>query len=373
MAVALVDFGRVAGIAVTSNGSGYVTLPRVTITGGGGVGASAMAVLAGDKVASIVVLTPGSGYTTAPDVVVEPPPRAMGVSLRMVPELTVSGPSGSASLVEWAETLVGPWTAWTNVFVGESGVVVVDLSAGATTRFYRAVPNPHPPGPEGFVWIPPGTFVMGSPAGEAGRSPDEAQHVVTITRGFWISDHEVTQAEYEAVTGGNPSSIEGDSSQPVEQVSWDDAVAYCRKLTESERAAGRIASTHAYRLPTEAEWEYAARAGSTDARHGPLDAIGWWSGNAGGRTHPVGQKAPNAWGLHDMMGNVWEWCADGYGPYALGNVSDPSGPGEGAGRVYRGGSWMFGPSEARSAVRRMDAAAARYPNLGFRPAFGRVP
>ena len=342
-AVASVAQGKVSSVTVISAGSGYGTLPKVTITGGGGTGASAMAVLAGDKVAAIVVLTPGSGYTTIPDVVIEAPPKDMGVALRMVPELTVSGPVGSAATVQWAADLAGPWNAWTNVFVGESGVVVVDLSAGATTRFYRAIPNPQPPGPAGFVWIPPGTFGMGSPAGEDGRSPDEVQHVVTITRGFWISGHEVTQAEYQAVTGTNPASMEGDPSQPVEQVSWDDAVAYCQKLTENDRATGRITSQQAYRLPTEAEWEYAARAGSTGARHGEINSIAWWSGNAGGRTRPVGQKTSNAWGLHDVMGNVWEWCADWYAPYDTGNLTDPSGATSGAGRVYGGVAGCLAP------------------------------
>ncbi|MBM3903475.1 MAG: formylglycine-generating enzyme family protein, partial [Verrucomicrobia bacterium] len=148
------------------------------------------------------------------------------------------------------------------------GVVLVDLTPGSVRRFYRTVADPKPAGPSGFVWIPPGTFVMGSPSSEEGRYADEVQHTVTLTQGFWMSDHEVTQSEYQAVMGNNPSVFKGDLNRPVEQVSWDEAVLYCQKLTERERAAGRITAQQAYRLPTEAEWEYAARAGTTGARYG---------------------------------------------------------------------------------------------------------
>ena len=168
---------------------------------------------------------------------------------------------------EFTNKIHGPWTSWTSVTVGAEGTVLVDLSPGSAARFYRAVAEQGSAGPTGFVWIAPGTFVMGSPLSEAGRDSDEAQHTVTLTQGFWMSDHETTQAEYEAMMGDNPSFRKG-GSLPVEQVSWDDAVAYCQKLTERERAAGRIAAQQAYRLPTESEWEYAARAGTTGARYG---------------------------------------------------------------------------------------------------------
>jgi formylglycine-generating enzyme required for sulfatase activity len=260
---------------------------------------------------------------------------------------------------------------WTNVTVGLEGTVLVDLSPGSAARFYRAVAEQRPVGPTGFVWIVPGTFVMGSPLSEAGRDSDEAQHTVTLTQGFWLSDHETTQGEYQLVMGSNPSVWKGESL-PVETVSWDDAVAYCKKLTERERAAGRITAQQAYRLPTETEWEYAARAGTTGARYGELNAIGWYNVNSGSKTHPVSQKAANAWGLHDMIGNVWEWCSDWYGNSPTGCVTDPTGPGSGSLRVLRGGSWYNNASSARSAGRNGGVPGSRFYDLGFRPVLSSV-
>jgi len=196
-----------------------------------------------------------------------------------------------------------------------------------------------------LVLIPPGEFMMGSPADEKRRGVDEPQHRVKITKGFYMGATEVTQAQWQKVMGNNPSYFEGDNL-PVEQVSWDNAVDFCRKLSATE---GKT-----YRLPTEAEWEYACRAGSTGpyAGNGKLDDMGWHGGNSGGKTHPVGTKQANAWGLYDMHGNVWEWCADWYGVdyYRQSPVSDPEGPNQGAplrwapqgARVVRGGSWDSG-------------------------------
>jgi len=371
-AVATVTAGFVSGITVTSGGSGYTSEPSVTITGGGGSGATAKAILSGDKVALLVVLTAGSGYTSAPTVSIEAPPKELGLVLEMVPKLTVVGPPGSLARVEWGADISGPWTVWSNVVVNVEGVVLVDLAPGSVRRFYRAVAGPRPAGPGGFVWISPGTFVMGSPSSEEGRVSDEVQHTVTLTQGFWLSDHEVTQSEYQAVMGNNPSYFKGDLNRPVETVSWDEAVLYCQKLTERERAAGRITAQQAYRLPTEAEWEYAARAGTTGARYGGLDTIAWWNGNAGNQTHPVKQKAPNAWGLYDMLGNVWEWCSGRYGDYPTGSVTDPTGSPSGSLRVHRGGGWDGDARHARSADRSRLDPGYRYYDLGFRPALSSV-
>ena len=198
-----------------------------------------------------------------------------------------------------------------------------------------------------FVWIPAGRFVMGSPKNEADRFYDEVQHEVRISRGYWLGKYEVTQGEWEAVMGGNPSHFdECGEGCPVEMVSSGDVQEFIRKLNAGESGKG-----YRYRLPTEAEWEYAARAGTTGVRHGELDSIAWYAGNSGGRTHPVGEKRANAWGLHDMLGNVWEWTADWYGWYPSGSVTDPEGALWGSGRVGRGGGWLGGARYVRSAYR----------------------
>ena len=225
-------------------------------------------------------------------------------------------------------------------------------------------------------WIPSGRFTMGSPTSEPDRSSDEEQHEVVLTRGFFLAETECTQGQWEKVMGGNPSAFKG-SERPVELVSWEEAVEYCRKLTAKQRAEGILPEGWEWRLPTEAEWEYAARAGTTGPRYGELDAIGWYSGNSGSETHPVSQKAANAWGLHDMIGNVLEWCSDWYGDYWYGDystasVTNPTGLSSGADRVRRGGSWYYGAGLALSAFRSMSRPGNRSDDLGFRPVLSAV-
>ena len=221
-----------------------------------------------------------------------------------------------------------------------------------------------------MAYIRPGTFTMGSPANEPGRVNDEGpQTRVTLTRAFWLGRTEVTQAQWEALMGSNPSAFKG-ASRPVERVSWVDAIAFCRKLTEQERVAGRLPKGYAYTLPTEAQWEYACRAGTTGlyAGDGNLDDMGWYSQNSGNTTHPVGQKQANAWGLYDMHGNVWEWCLDWYGYYPGGRVTDYAGPSSGTRRVFRGGGWGRGAALCRSAFRFKGVISFRFFILGLRVA-----
>jgi formylglycine-generating enzyme required for sulfatase activity len=226
-----------------------------------------------------------------------------------------------------------------------------------------------------MVWIRPGTFTMGSPSGEKHRRDWEGpQTKVTISRGFWMSKYEVTQAEYKAVMGNNPSYFKG-NNKPVGKVSWNDAVAYCAKLTEQEKAAGRLPGGYEYRLPTEAEWEYAYRAGTTtrfsygdDPEYSLLGEYAWYYPNSGGTTHPVGKKKPNRWGLYDMHGNLWEWCQDMYGNYPGGSVTDPQGAVTGSYRVMRGGDWGSDKLSGRSAYRSWDHwSVDHFDHLGFRP------
>ena len=221
------------------------------------------------------------------------------------------------------------------------------------------------------VWCPPGHFLMGSPESEEGRGKDEVQHHVKLTKGFWMYCCPVIQADYQALVGGNPSRFEG-ADRPVDMVSWEEAVEYCRKLTAKQRQEGLLPEGWDWRLPTEAEWEYAARAGTTGARYGELDLIGWHDANSGGQTHAVKQKQPNAWGLYDMIGNVWEWCSDWDGKYPMRPVTDPKGPSSGSHRVYRGASWDFHASHARSAMRAWGHPDSWFLSIGFRAVLSSV-
>ena len=213
-----------------------------------------------------------------------------------------------------------------------------------------------------FAWVPAGRFEMGSPAGEEGRDPDEVQHEVRISRGYWMGKYEVTQGEWEAVMGANPSHFKNCMRCPVESVSWENVQEFISKLNKKESGKG-----HKHRLPSEAEWEYAARAGTTGARYGELDEIAWHEGNSGDTMYPVGLKVANGWGLHDMLGNVWEWTGDWYGEeYPSGAVTDPRGPASGSIRVIRGGGWSSRARYVRSAARFYDSPGSRGYDVGFR-------
>ena len=220
-----------------------------------------------------------------------------------------------------------------------------------------------------FVGIPPGEFLMGSTS----RHADDDEKPVTqvrISQGFYLGKTEVTQDQWQAVMGNNPSRFSGCGRCPVERVSWEDAQVFIGRL--NARSGGER-----YRLPTEAEWEYAARAGTTtDTYAGDVtnpfgndpvvNGIAWYDENSGGRTHPAGQKAPNGFGLYDMLGNVWEWVGDWYGSYPGGAVTDPAGPGPGSYRVDRGGGWDHYARSCRSAIRNGYSPGYRGLNLGFR-------
>jgi formylglycine-generating enzyme required for sulfatase activity len=278
----------------------------------------------------------------------------------------------------------------------------------------------------GMAWVKPGTFMMGSPSSETGRKTDEGPETkVTLSKGYWLGRTEVTIGQWKAVTGhnlrdqvmnmlndetvydfggqqgllrdfmhfdrNNPDKIMAneDDSLPMYFVSWNDAIDYCKQLTVLERAAGRLPEGYAYNLPTEAQWEFACRAGTTEATfEGPLVVDGghasvlersaWYGGNsangyqgrglgrmaAGPRN--AGGKEANAWGLQDMYGNLWEWCRDWYGPYPGGELVDPVGPATGTGRVNRGGSWGSGAADERSANRAKNPQPEKSAYRGFR-------
>ncbi len=221
-----------------------------------------------------------------------------------------------------------------------------------------------------FRWCPPGTFTMGSPNSEDDRSDDEEQHQVMLTNGFWMLETEVTQKQWKAVMGNNPSNFKGDDL-PVEKVSWNDCQEFCKKCAQLGFPV---------QLPTEAQWEYACRAGSTTAYFWG-NALNGDKANCDGnypcgtttkgpylvKTTPVGSYQPNAWGLYDMHGNVWEWCQDWYAKaYPSGSVTDPTGPSSGSNRVSRGGCWDSSARYCRSASRDYSGPGNRDDHLGFR-------
>jgi len=272
------------------------------------------------------------------------------------------------------------------------------FSGQPVVRLDFQVSDPFPPGenaiaaesvrparlvePLAMVELPGGTFLMGSPESEEGRSPDEEQHRVRLAA-FAMSATQVTQGLYREILGESPSNFTGDDELPVEQVSFVDAARFCNKLSErvglapcyqiegdavtwDERAQG-------YRLPTEAEWEYACRAGSETAYcfgddPKQLDEYAWYGGNSESRTHAVGRKRPNAWGLFDLHGNVWEWCWDWYQTYKMTNDTrdNPIGPATDVRRVLRGGSFLVEPQSLRSALRDGFEPTVRFWFIGFR-------
>ena len=307
-------------------------------------------------------------WAMATPVLGHPGPQGNGTAR----EFTVEGLSRNTTyhfaLKRWSEA-AGQWSALSNV-----------PNAKTTARGAS----------EEMMLVPAGTFMMGSPIDEPGRSTSETQHTVTLTHSFYLMDHEVTQGEWKAVTGASPSAFTGDDSRPVEQVSWFDAVNYCNSLSKLEcltpaySVRGKTVrwngQADGYRLPTEAEWEYACRAGTEgaladgaitqqdcDTKDSNLDFMGWYCANANSTTHPVRDKTANAWGLFDMHGNVWEWCWDGLGAYP-GTVTDYAYPTDNAYRVVRGGAWGRAAVDCRSAARYAVYPGYRSGLLGVRPA-----
>ena len=232
---------------------------------------------------------------------------------------------------------------------GARNFITLDLGSDITMKLVR---------------IEAGNFTMGSSETEEDHKSNEgAQRQVTISKPFYMGVTEVTQTQYDAVTGKNPSNFQ-EPDNPVEQVSWDECVAFCTALS---KMTGRPV-----RLPTEAEWEYACRAGTktrysfgNDSKN--LGAHAWYKSNSDSKTHPAGQKEPNAWGLYDMHGNVWEWCSDWYTDVYVGpGTHDPKGPAAGSHRVLRGASWQLVPADCRAASRHKALPANSYKSTGFR-------
>jgi formylglycine-generating enzyme required for sulfatase activity len=307
-----------------------------------------------------------------------------GLCIQTYAGLSITGAVGIVYSIEYVTDLAqsnspSAWRCLEFLQLPLSPYLWADKSVPATDqRFYRAAIFA---APTNMAFIPPGTFRMGSPTNEVDRNHWEGpQTAVTISRGFWMGKYPVTQGEYLAVMGSKPSYFSTnngyaeDLSRPVETVDWYDATAYCEALTQRERAAGRISTNGTYRLPTDAEWEYACRAWTStrfsygdDPGYTNLTNYAWYTDNSGFETHPVGQKLPNLWGLYDMHGNVREWCQDWWSASPPGGIAvDPQGPVTGSDRVIRGGFWSCVAWNCRSAVRSYDFPAGRNSDTGFR-------
>jgi formylglycine-generating enzyme required for sulfatase activity len=302
---------------------------------------------------------------------------ATQLALQTYPGLNITGDVGTVYAIEDTTDLTqtNNWRCLTFLQLPATNYLWVDTSTPTTSRrFYRSVAFA---APTNLAFIPPGTFRMGSPSNEVDRLDNEGpQMSVTISRGFWMGRYLVTQGEYLALMGNNPSHFVGDTNRPIDNVYWRDASNYCARLTARQVSTGAIPTNCVYRLPTEAEWEYACRAWTSDRRfyygddpgYTSLTNYAWYNANSDHTTHPVGQLLPNPWGLYDMTGNVWQYCQDSYAPYPGGSVADPQGPptSNEYNHVARGGSLYSDSWQCRSAARRLSATPAGPFEFGFR-------
>ncbi len=297
--------------------------------------------------------------------------------------LWLNGVPGELYRIERSEGSIrgNRWANWVPLdsLLRESGPVVCvdfftffrDYSLVRAVRVRFDIP--HPPATR-MIWLEPGQFLMGASPDDPDQDNDEnPRTLVSLTERFAIGAHEVTQEQYEAVMGENPSRFKFDKRHPATNMTWKDAVEYCRRLTSFERSVGKLGDSYAYRLPTEAEWEYACRAGSTtrfhygdDPNYEELGEYAWFSGNAGVSTQPVMTKRPNQWGIYGMHGNVHEWCQDLYGPLPGGHVENPKGGTVGSQHVIRGGSWLELGKDCRTTDRHRDWFTIYVGNVGFR-------
>jgi formylglycine-generating enzyme required for sulfatase activity len=375
---------NLTGLSLTGNLLANLTLPPdlTRLTGLGFLGNPLTTLVLSEVLAASTNLTINQGDTLATL-------PGQGVSVFIYPlevrllrprpligafQFGITGPPGVYTILE--STDLAAWSVLSPITNSLGSTSFVDPTAHISPqKFYRALQQSPP---TNMVFIAPNTFLMGSPSNDPGRNTFEGpQTRVILTRGYWIGKFEVTQAEYLAVTGENPSNFPGDSRRPISSVNWNEATNYCWILTQRELAAGRIPPGSVYRLPTEAEWECAARAGTStrfsygdDPDYSSLTNYAWFLDFASPdlTVHPVGQKLPNAWGLYDTAGNVWEWCQDWYGDQPGGIQTDLTGPASNPNgyKVMRGGAYDYGNSDCRSASRNFRHMILPDSDLGFR-------
>lgn len=296
--------------------------------------------------------------------------------LQVFAGVNVAGAPGDVYAVQSTTnpTQTNSWSTIAFIQIVGTNTLFVDTSTPVNgKRFYRGLLYQA----TNVVFIPPNTFTMGSSTNDLDHDVNEnPQTKVVLTHSFCIGKYEVTQEEYLSIMNTNPSSFPGDLSRPISNVSWFDATNYCAKLTERELAAGRIPPGTRFRLPTEAEWECAARAGTStrfsygdDPAYASTANYAWELANASLSVHVIGQKLPNPWGIYDMYGNVWEWCQDWYGTFQGGVQVDPTGPTAPVqleAKVIRGGAYDYPESSCRSATRLLSSPFHTDTDIGFR-------
>ena len=316
------------------------------------------------------------------------PPRISASWSSNAPALNWNGAAGDQFQVQFKANLED--SAWTPlaaaVLTNGEAFSIVDAGAPAQgCRYYRVQRLPRLQVPDSMVWVPPGDFLMGTPASDSTRTTDPLdtqaelpQFQVALTRGFWMSRFELTQWEYQDIMCGNPSAFGDDLGNPVESVTWTQAEYYCARLTQREQQAGRLPVDYVYRLPTEAEWEYVARAGTTGwFSFGDdlalLHSYGWYNADSGSNPHPTGQLLPNPWGLSDLHGNMFEWCWDWIAAPPAGPVTDFIGQTNGSLHAIRGGAWNSSWVDCRSSWRTGHVPTYANSALGLRVVLAPVP